>query len=80
MSKITIDIENEEDRQFIEVLLKKLGIGNIEELHEPGVTNQLSNGKEVADLMQEIAESGGLSTIEDPVAWQKEVRTDNPIF
>ncbi len=80
MSKITIDIENEEDRQFIEVLLKKLGIGNIEELHEPGVTNQLSNGKEVADLMQEIAESGGLSTIEDPVAWQKEVRTDNPIL
>ncbi len=79
MTRITIDVQNEEDRQFIEVLLKKLGIDNVEESHEPETKDQLSNGKEVAALMQELAESGGLSAIKDPVAWQREIRQDRKL-
>lgn len=76
MTRITIDVQNEEDRQFIQNLLKRLGIVSVEEQTEP---KQAHNGKEVATLMQELAESGGLSAIKDPVAWQREIRQDRKL-
>lgn len=79
MTRITIDVQNEEDKQLIQNLLKRLGIGSVEEAPKTSETSISNNGKEVATLMQELAGRGGLSAIKDPVAWQKEIRTDRKL-
>ena len=35
-------------------------------------------GQQIADILQEIADSGGLG-ISDPVAWQREIRQDRAL-
>ena len=35
--------------------------------------------KSVFDLFQELADMGAFSEIEDPVAWQREIRKDRPL-
>ena len=37
-----------------------------------------SQGEQAADILQEIADSGGLG-ISDPLAWQREVRKDRDL-
>ena len=47
----------------------------------PHVTDNqkvLRHGQQVADILQKIADSGGLG-INDPVAWQREVRQDRAL-
>lgn len=43
--------------------------------------NQLPGDEEksVFDLFQELADMGAFSEIEDPVAWQREIRKDRPL-
>ncbi len=36
-------------------------------------------GKSVFELFQELADMGAFSEIEDPVAWQREIRKDRPL-
>ena len=72
MTKITIEVTRPEDQRLIEDLLNRLGIPNRAEEISP-------NGKSVARLMQELAERQSFSDIEDPVAWQHEVRQDRPL-
>jgi hypothetical protein len=35
--------------------------------------------KPVSELFQALADSGAFSEIEDPVAWQREIRKDRPL-
>ena len=35
--------------------------------------------KPVSQLFQELADMGAFSEIEDPVAWQREIRKDRPL-
>ncbi len=79
MARITIDVQNEEDKQLIQSLLKRLSIASIEEEGVASNADMLNNGKEVANLMQGLAESRGISAIKDPVAWQKEIRKDRKL-
>nr|VFK77698.1 MAG: hypothetical protein BECKSD772D_GA0070982_100127 [Candidatus Kentron sp. SD] len=46
---------------------------------KPQAANELETGKSkrAMDIAQEIADSGGLG-IDDPVAWQREIRQDRP--
>ena len=37
------------------------------------------NGKRLAELFEKLAELGTFSDIEDPVAWQREIRKDRPL-
>lgn len=37
------------------------------------------NGTALAKLFQHIADSGGIQSIGDPVAWQREQRQDRPL-
>ena len=37
------------------------------------------NGEKLAELFEKLAELGTFSDIEDPVAWQREVRKDRPL-
>ncbi|MDF9800336.1 ribulose kinase [Catalinimonas alkaloidigena] len=78
MTKIIIEIDNEKDKKLIKDFLDKLGIES-QEAQDEKTPELLSNGKEVASLMQELAESTGLSEIKDPVAWQREIRQDRKL-
>ncbi len=36
-------------------------------------------GQQMADALSKLAESGAFSGIEDPSAWQREIRRDRPL-
>ena len=36
-------------------------------------------GRQVATILQELADLGAFSELEDPVQWQREVRKDRPL-
>jgi hypothetical protein len=38
-----------------------------------------SRGREMAEALEEIASRGGISSIPDPSAWQREIRQDRPL-
>jgi hypothetical protein len=43
-------------------------------------TTSTSNGKQVAEIMEQIAKRGtAFREIKDPVAWQREIREDRPL-
>jgi hypothetical protein len=72
MTRITIEVTRPEDQRLVEDLLNRLGIPNRAEEISP-------NGKSVVRLMQELAERQSFNDIEDPVAWQREVRQDRSL-
>lgn len=37
------------------------------------------NGKKMAEALAKIAARGGITSIKDPVKWQREVRKDRPL-
>ena len=59
----------------VEDLAKKLGL-KILSRREKATTN---NGAELAKLMQELADKGGIKSIPDPEKWQNEVRKDRQL-
>lgn len=38
-----------------------------------------SDGDKMADALAQIAARGGIKTIPDPLAWQREIRKDRPL-
>jgi hypothetical protein len=46
----------------------------------PELINDDSRRKKLADCFKQLAQSAAFSEIKDPVAWQKEVREDKPLF
>ena len=72
MTRITIEVTRPEDQRLLESLLSRLGI--------PNQTEEVPmNGEKVARFMQELADGQGLTSIKDPVAWQREVRQDRSL-
>lgn len=43
------------------------------------ITPAEPNGKKLAAILQKIADRGGISSIEDPVKWQRSIRKDQPL-
>lgn len=41
--------------------------------------NMPPNGTALARLLQRFADAGGVKSIEDPLAWQREQRRDRPL-
>lgn len=37
------------------------------------------NGEKLAELFEKLAKSGTFADIDDPVAWQREIRKDRPL-
>jgi hypothetical protein len=46
----------------------------------PASFNDEARRKKLADCFYQLAQSAAFSDIKDPVAWQKEVREDKPLF
>jgi hypothetical protein len=38
-----------------------------------------SDGKKMAEALQQLAKLGGVKSIPDPLAWQREIRQDRPL-
>ncbi|MFM9903074.1 MAG: hypothetical protein ACKVQJ_00715 [Pyrinomonadaceae bacterium] len=41
--------------------------------------NYEPNGKRAMSILEKIADRGGIKSIVDPVAWQREIRKDRPL-
>ena len=48
-------------------------------LNERATTDDRARGQRMADALQSLTDSGGISTISDPVAWQCEIRKDRQL-
>jgi hypothetical protein len=48
-------------------------------LEQPLESDSASRGAAMAAALQKIADSGGIPSIPDPVAWQREMRKDRPL-
>ena len=77
MTKITIEVHNEEDKRLILDLVNRMNLHSVEE--EAEKSRYSANGPKIAALMQELAENTPLSKIKDPVAWQREIRQDRKL-
>ncbi|MEM7538391.1 MAG: hypothetical protein AAF639_39855 [Chloroflexota bacterium] len=44
------------------------------------IVDGLTRGQRAADIFQRIADRGDFAEITDPVAWQREIREDRPLF
>jgi hypothetical protein len=78
VQQIVTEVENlplplqEEALDFVRFLNTKL-VKEETKPHEP-------NGRKVVEVLREIAASGSVfQEIEDPVAWQREIRQDRPL-
>jgi len=73
MGKIVLDSKNKDDLSLILHLAERLGVNVSREEDSPSLK---SSGKKLAQILQKLADSGGIKTISDPVKWQKETRAD----
>mgnify|MGYP006430896015 CR=1 FL=1 len=77
--ELTISGKDENRLQQVEDLAKSLGL-DIKKPLENDETPEKPNGEELYKLMKDMAESGGVTSIKDPVKWQKEIRKDKKLF
>ena len=48
-------------------------------VESPPLDDAAARGAAMAAALQKLAEAGGIPTIPDPVAWQREIRKDRPL-
>lgn len=77
--ELTISGRDKKRLKLIEELAEEMGL-NINRSKNANKEDIHSNGEELYKLMKEKAASGGIKSIKDPVAWQKEQRTDKPLY
>lgn len=68
--KLLLEIEN---------LAKKLGL-KIKWKTKIKISEEDNSSQRLYDLMTEKANSGGIQSIKDPAAWQREQRKDKPLY
>ena len=81
--KLTLESKNPKLLALLEELARQLGIKVISHNSEMKETGKKATGKrneKLYQLMKEKAERGGITSIEDPLKWQQEVREDKPLY
>lgn len=76
--EITISGKDKKLLLQVEALAKRLGL-KIKKTLEKEKKTKKPNGEELYQLMQEMANSGGISSIKDPQKWQREIRKDKKL-
>ena len=66
-----------EKLQLMQFLLTQLANEEGVSLQEQSHTRDF--GKQMASILQRMADRGALSSISDPITWQQEVRQDRPL-
>ena len=85
MMEITISGNNLKHLQLIRKLAEELGLkiktasSSVEESDVIYGTEK-NNSEKLYQLMQEMAESGGLESIQDPIKWQRKIRKDKILY
>lgn len=79
MKTLTITSDDEKALQQVKELAEKLHATVLESEDRP-VKNRETSGQSVASILEEWHKEGGLKTrIEDPAAWQREIRKDRKL-
>jgi hypothetical protein len=55
------------------------GVSGYIVLDNQAETDREPNGKRAIEFLRQIACRGGIKSIPDPVAWQREIRRDRPL-
>lgn len=74
MKTITIKLPGSKDYKMIRELSTRLGWLIIEHDKKKSV-----NGKKMVRSLEKLASLGGVKSIPDPVAWQREIRKDRKL-
>ena len=77
--ELTISGKDEDRLQQVEDLAKSLGL-DIKKPLENDEKQEKPNGEELYKLMKDMEASGGITSIKDPVKWQKEIRKDKKLY
>lgn len=82
--QITISGKDQKRLRLVEQLAKELGLSitksDSNEKEETDETTAKERSERLYNLMTEMAESGGLDSIKDPIEWQREVREDKKLY
>lgn len=75
--KLIISGNDKDDLEQVEHLAIKLGLSVVKsDVDRTDKTNR----SELLKLMKDKAAMGGITSIQDPVKWQKAVREDRPLY
>lgn len=80
--EITISGTDRKRLKLTEKLAKELGL-TIKKLHKQTETNEETQKKRAEEryrLMEVMSSSRAFQSIKDPVAWQREMREDKPLY
>lgn len=77
--EITISGKDKKLLQQVEALAKRLGL-QIKSSIEKDKVEKENKSEKLYQLMQDMAASGGIKSIQDPVSWQQEVREDKKLY
>ncbi|MBA3985464.1 MAG: hypothetical protein H0X63_02565 [Flavobacteriales bacterium] len=77
--EITISGKDKKLLQQVEALAKRLGL-EIKRPLKKKKEKKKNKSEELYKLMEEMAASGGITSIKDPVKWQREVREDKKLY
>ncbi len=73
--RLVIELKNEEEMRFVKELLARLQIGTI-----PVEPAAATHGNHPVDILEAIAARGATgNAIENPAAWQREMRQDRDL-
>ena len=75
MSTLTIEENNQADLQLFIAIAKRINAAIIE-VKEMAIPQK----KPPVDYLYELAQSGGVQSIENPSEWQREVRSDKQLI
>lgn len=78
--EITISGKDEKRIKLVEELAKELGLSIKKPTLDEKELTDAERSERLYQLMEEMAESGGIESIKDPVAWQREIRKDKPLY
>lgn len=81
--EITISGKNKKRLKLVENLAKELRLSITKSISSEKKDEELSDeerSEKLYQLMKEMAASGGIESIQDPVAWQREVREDKKLY
>lgn len=75
--EITISGRDKRLIKLVENLAKALGL-SIKKNNKGTLSGKVDSAK-LYDLMEDMAASGGVESVKDPIAWQKSIREEKPL-
>lgn len=78
--EITIKGNDEKRLKLVEDLARELGLTTESKKDDYKKISQEERSQKLYQLMEDMAKNNLFDSIEDPVAWQKEMRKDKPLY